>query len=223
MKIGIMQPYFFPYIGYFQLIHSVDLYANLDHVSFMKRSYMVRNNLKDGNTISLQVNNGSQNRNCNEVTVNFENRWIDKNIKKLQFIYGKEANFESIMESVIIPNFKENKISISEFNFNIIKSICNLLSITSSLIPTTEGLTSRKKGDGLIDICKKYECDIYINAIGGMKLYSKEYFRKDGIDLRFCEMEKTIDFKEPYRSILDLLFLYPINHIKKEIQKYKLV
>ena len=49
MKIGIMQPYFFPYIGYFQLINEVDVYVNLDHVSFMKRSYMTRNTLKNVN------------------------------------------------------------------------------------------------------------------------------------------------------------------------------
>ena len=53
MKIGVMQPYFFPYLGYFQLINEVDVYVNLDHVSFMKRSYMTRNILKnnDGNEL----------------------------------------------------------------------------------------------------------------------------------------------------------------------------
>ena len=47
MRVGIMQPYFFPYIGYFQLIDAVDIYVNLDHVSFMKRSYMTRNSIKN--------------------------------------------------------------------------------------------------------------------------------------------------------------------------------
>jgi hypothetical protein len=47
MKVGIMQPYFFPYFGYFQLINEVDVYVNLDHVSFMKRSFMTRNKIKN--------------------------------------------------------------------------------------------------------------------------------------------------------------------------------
>ena len=51
--VGIMQPYFFPYLGYFQLISSVDTYVNLDHVSFMKRSYMTRNKLKNGVSINF--------------------------------------------------------------------------------------------------------------------------------------------------------------------------
>ena len=76
MRVGIMQPYFFPYLGYFQLIKEVDVYVNLDHVSFMKRSYMTRNNLKDNTPINLVLNNASQNRKCNEVMVNFENNYI---------------------------------------------------------------------------------------------------------------------------------------------------
>ena len=69
MKIGIMQPYFFPYIGYFQLMQEVDLYVNLEHVSFMKRSYMTRNTIKNNTPINIPVSNGSQNKTCIEVKV----------------------------------------------------------------------------------------------------------------------------------------------------------
>ena len=223
MKIAIMQPYFFPYIGYFQLIHSVDIYANLDHVSFMKRSYMVRNKLKNDVTIGLQVNNGSQNKKCNEVTVNFENRWIDKTIKTLQTIYGREKNFDCVMDSIILNNFKESKISVSEFNFNIIKNICSFLDIERNFINTTEGITDRKKGDGLIDISKKYGSFNYINAIGGRKLYTKDYFLCNNIQLNFCEMRDDIEINNPYRSILDVLFLHDKEHVKKEIIKYNII
>ena len=75
MKIGIMQPYFFPYIGYFQLINDVDIYVNLDHVSFMKRSYMVRNTLKNNTQINIPVSNGSQNKICTEVNVLLSNNY----------------------------------------------------------------------------------------------------------------------------------------------------
>ena len=77
-KIGIMQPYFLPYIGYFQLIKSVDIYVNLDHVSFMKRSYMTRNTIKDGIKINLNVHFASQNKSCRDVYVNFENEYLTK-------------------------------------------------------------------------------------------------------------------------------------------------
>ena len=77
MKIGIMQPYFFPYIGYFQLIHAVDTYIVLDHVAFMKRSYMTRNTLKNNTPINIPVSGGSQNKSCREVTVLADEKWFN--------------------------------------------------------------------------------------------------------------------------------------------------
>lgn len=218
-----MQPYFLPYIGYFQLIHSVDTYVNLDHVSFMKRSYMTRNTLKNGILLNLQVNKGSQNKRCKDVTVNFENKWTDKTIKTLSYLYKKDLNYDEIMDLIIIPNFRESEISISEFNFNIIKQICNYLDIEKNFIGTSDNITSRKKGDGLIDICKDQGINEYVNAIGGTKLYSKDYFIQNGVKLEFCMMENNMDLKDPYRSILDIIFTYPKDHIKREIEKYSLI
>ena len=95
-----MQPYFIPYIGYFQLIDSVDTYVNLDHVSFMKRSYMTRNVLKNNTPINVNVWGASQNKKCNEIYVNFENNYIPKFLKTLENLYSKELNY------TIIPFWK---------------------------------------------------------------------------------------------------------------------
>lgn len=223
MIAGIMQPYFFPYIGYFQLIHSVDFYVNLDHVSFMKRSYMVRNTIRNGTCINLQVNGGSQNRSCKEVTVNFENKWIEKTSKTLIFLYKKEKNFQEIMETIIHKNFQKMEISVSDFNLGIIKDICNYLELKTNFVDTSEGLTSQKKADGLIEICKKINCINYVNAIGGTKLYDKKYFLENEVNLKFCKMDEDINLDNPFISILDLLFAYPKEHIRKEIIKYHLI
>jgi hypothetical protein len=222
MKIGIMQPYFLPYIGYFQLIDSVDVYVNLDHVSFMKRSYMVRNFLKNENTINLNVYNGSQNRKCSEVIVNFDNEYVPKFKKKLHHLYSKSINYDIIIEQIINRNFVDNNQSVASFNFALLKSICEFLEIKTKLIDTSEGLTQNKKADGLIDIIKYFGANTYVNAIGGVKLYDKEYFKSKSVDLFFINMEKTI-FDNPYSSILDLLFQYDKNLIKQEIKKYTLI
>ena len=103
--VGIMQPYFFPYIGYFQLIDCVDTYVNLDHVSFMKRSYMTRNVLKNNTTINVNVWNASQNKRCNEIYVNFENNYISKFLKTLENLYSKEPHYEIILNEIILPEF----------------------------------------------------------------------------------------------------------------------
>ena len=78
MKVGVMQPYFFPYLGYFQLINAVDVYVNLDHVAFMKRSYMTRNMLKNNTPISIPVKNASQNTPCSQTFVDISENYLSK-------------------------------------------------------------------------------------------------------------------------------------------------
>jgi hypothetical protein len=123
MKIGVMQPYFFPYIGYFQLINAVDVYVNLDHVSFMKRSYMVRNTLKNNTPINIPVLDGSQNKTCAEVNASADEKWFKKFERTLELLYKKDNNDQIILDEIILP-WKNSilsinrPISISEFNFN---------------------------------------------------------------------------------------------------------
>lgn len=217
-----MQPYFFPYIGYFQLIHCVDTYVNLDHVSFMKRSYMTRNTLKNNTTINVNVWKASQNKKCNEIYVNFENNYIPKFLKTLENLYSKELHYETILNEIILPEFIDRKITISKFNLNLIKRICNYLDIKTKIIDTSENLTKLKKGEGLKEITKHFNSKSYINAIGGQSLYNKEDFKNDNIELNFIEMGNVV-FDNKYTSILDLLFRYNKEYIKEEITKYKLI
>ena len=101
MKVGIMQPYFSPYFGYFQLIGAVDTYVNLDHVSFMKRSYMTRNRIKDETPINIPVYEGSQNKKCSEIFVNFESQYLDK-FKKKKEVLSPEMNIKTSPKIKII-------------------------------------------------------------------------------------------------------------------------
>lgn len=220
--VGIMQPYFFPYIGYFQLIHCVDTYVNLDHVSFMKRSYMTRNTLKNNTTINVNVWKASQNKKCNEIYVNFENNYIPKFLKTLENLYSKESHYEIILNEIILPEFIDRKITISKFNLNLIKRICNYLDIKTKIINTSENLTKLKKGEGLKEITKHFNSKSYINAIGGQSLYNKEDFKNDNIQLSFIEMGNVV-FDNKYTSILDLLFRYNKEYIKEQIRIYKLI
>lgn len=222
MKVGVMQPYFFPYLGYFQLIDSVDVYVNLDHVSFMKRSYMVRNVLKNNTKININVYDGSQNKNCNEVIVNLTNDYINRFKKTLHHLYSKTKNYEFILNEIINENFINEEQSISQFNFKIIKSICNYLDIKTKLIHTSENLTSQKKENGLVDIVNYFGGDTYINAIGGVKLYNKDFFIKKNINLYFIKSGE-FDFKNPNSSVLELIFLYDKNKIQQELKNYILI
>ena len=103
MSVGIMQPYFFPYIGYFQLINEVDTYVNLEHVNFMKRSYMVRNVLKNDTKINIPVLNGSQNKKCTEVYVLSNDNWFNKFENTIKLLYKNEDNYTKIIDEIINP------------------------------------------------------------------------------------------------------------------------
>lgn len=226
MKIGIMQPYFFPYMGYFQLINAVDLYVNLDHVSFMKRSYMVRNTLKNNTPINIPVSQGSQNKSCTEVKVLVDDKWFNKFKRTLEVLYKKEPYYNQVINEIIIP-WEENILtlpriaSISEFNFASIYQICKYFNIEKRFY-SSGGITDKKKNEGLQEITKYFKGDIYINAIGGQKLYNKEDFASQGIELKFIQMG-NIDVDMPYMSMLDLLFRYDKNHLKNELNNYTLI
>lgn len=229
--IGIMQPYFFPYIGYFQLIQAVDSYVNLDHVAFMKRSYMTRNSLKNNIPISIPVLRGSQNKSCEEVITLSDRKWFDKFYKTLEFNYKKEPHFNEVMEKVIEPWKKHilieeemfnNPISISFFNFTAILRICEYLDIKARFLPTSSGITDRKLNEGLQDIAKYFGENHYVNAIGGQILYTKENFESAGVSLNFIKMG-DLDVDNPYVSILDLLFRYDKEHLKKQLNKFELI
>lgn len=222
MRIGIMQPYFFPYFGYFQLIDSVDLYVNLDHVSFMKRSYMTRNSLINNTPFNISVHSGSQNKKCSETKVHLDEYFIEKFRKKLYHLYSKSRNFELVNHKIVDTIFDEQNITISNFNLNIIKKICDYLDINTKIIDTSEGLTLQKKEFGLKEITKIKGGTTYINAIGGRKLYSKDDFKSSGIELCFLKMG-NVKFDNPYISILDLLYNYEVEILKSELKNYELL
>ena len=229
--IGIMQPYFFPYIGYFQLIQAADTYVNLDHVAFMKRSYMTRNTLKNDISISIPVMAGSQNKSCKEVITLSDEKWFDKFYKTLEYNYKKEPYYNSVMSEIIQPwkfqiyrevEWFNNPVSISFFNFTAILLICEYLNIKTTFLPTSDGITERKLNKGLHDIVHHFQYNRYVNAIGGQSLYSKNDFKSNGIELNFIKMG-NLDVDNPYTSILDLLFRYSKEHLKEQLNKYELI
>jgi hypothetical protein len=222
MIIGIMQPYFMPYIGYFQLIDAVDIYVNLDHVSFMKRSYMTRNTLKNNTPISIPVIGGSQNKSCSEILIKSDDKFFTNFPKTLYHLYGKEIYFDEVFNQIFTLSKDISFLTISQFNLFYIKQICKYLDIKTQIIDTSEGFTTRKKNEGLQDIIGEFNGNSYINAIGGQKLYTKEDFASQNINLQFIQMG-DVNLDNKYASILDLIFRYPKEHIQQQIKKYTLI
>jgi len=187
---------------------------------------MVRNVLKNNTKINIPVLNGSQNKKCTEVYVLSDENWFNKFENTIKLLYKNEVNYTKIIEEIIFPwkmeiLLKYPKVTISEFNISSIHHICKYLDISRNFY-SSNGITERKKNEGLIDIIKYFNKTNYINAIGGKEIYTKENFNENGINLQFIKMGNS-SFDSPYNSILDLIFRYPKTKIKEELKNYILI
>ncbi len=229
-KTGIMQPYFLPYMGYWQLISCVDQFVVYDNIQFTKKGWISRNrfllNGKD-EMFSLSLKADSDFLPVYErfISPDFDR---DKLIRQLQGAYKKAPhymeNFPLIEE--IIRNPEDN---LSAYIGNSIKKICTYLDIKiplvqSSLIPVDHDLKGQEK---VISICHALETDDYINPIGGLALYDRDSFMRKGIKLRFLR-SRPLDYMQfgspclPHLSILDVLMFNSREQTKKYLGWYDL-
>ena len=191
MKLGIMQPYFFPYIGYWQLMALTDTYVIYDDVSFIKGGWINRNRIlgPDG-TMYINVpckNAGSGIKIC-EIGIDISPRYLRKMANKLTFNYRRAPYFEEIFP-FIFELISYNSDSLADYLANSIEKTASRLEIgatfiRSSKIPLAPDLSGQAR---IIEICRQLGATDYYNAIGGVKLYSPGEFEKSGITLKFVK------------------------------------
>ena len=215
MKIGIMQPYFFPFLGYFQLVSAVDTFIFYDDVNFIKQGWINRNRLLVNGMdwlFTIPCTNVSSNKFIFEINVNWENRGISKFLKTIEQNYKKAPYFDSVLQlikDVLEPQHKK----ISQLAEDSIKKVSYYLNL-STFFKTSSNADYRnrsmKKADRLIDICNKENVTTYINPHGGKILYDKLFFENKGIKLYFLNPKPIIykQFNAPFvpgLSIIDTL------------------
>ena len=217
MKIAIMQPYFLPYLGYFQLIDAVDIWICMDHATFIKKGYMHRNKILDDIPIRVPLIGASQNRNTSEIHVDLNSRDWHKLEKTLYQKYSNTPYFT--VAKGILDNAKSNNIgSLASFNFEIIQGIVDYLGMKTRLISSSLGMTEQSRSDGLIEITKGFKGTTYVNAPGGVNLYSKQYFAENELELQFIKPNLKGEFLE--MSIFHLLCCYSREEINLVLKKY---
>lgn len=232
MKLGIMQPYFFPYAPYFQLINAVDSFIIYDDVKFIKRGWINRNKILvhgAAKLITIPCIKPSQNKLINEVEMGLYPKERMKLLKTIYKSYKKAPFFDNIFQ--IIERILNSEIRfISELAVKSINEVCKYIGIDTEIISTSSIFSNRElnKADRLIDICRKMKCDDYINPIGGTQIYSKLYFKERGINLYFLK-PSDIQYKQfgkefvPWLSIIDMMMFNDQSAIQDMLGDYALI
>lgn len=232
MKLGIMQPYFVPYIGYWQLINAVDLYVIYDDVNYIKGGWINRNRLlinEEAKYFNVQLDGASSNKLINEIGISRNENVIKKNLRIIEAAYGKAPYFKNVY-----PIIKEillfETTNLSDYLVNSIEKICQYLCIKtriirSSDIPKNNKLHGQEK---VLEICKILGAKEYYNAIGGKELYNYSAFKKEGIDLKFLQCNEIIyqQYGKEFisnLSIIDMMMFNSLEFIKKNLINYKVI
>lgn len=233
MNVGIMQPYMFPYIGYFQLIKAVDVFVLYDDVSFIKKGWINRNRILLNNTaklITFPCVKASQNKLINEVQVNLNDKAFSKLLMTIRHAYLRAPNFSKVFPLVEFILTRSVK-TISELSSYCVIEISKYLNLETKFIYSSVAFSDSKdfeKSDRLISICKTLNATNYINAIGGVGIYGKSFFEENGISLSFLKpsLEAYHQFSEEFvsgLSIIDVLMFNSVEQIKDMISQYELL
>ena len=231
MKLAIMQPYFFPYLGYFQLIHSCDSFIFYDDVQYIKGGWVNRNRIQyrgEVRYINAMIEGASANKRINELQVVENIRWKDKLLKNIESCYYRAPQFDQVfplISEIVNTPFR----SLSEFNINGLKKLCKHLSIDKEFIVSSAAWDNdHLKGlDRVLDICKRLNCDFYINASNGRILYKKEDFEREHIRLAFIKMkdltynQSNTQFSDNL-SILDAMMYNDVTSMGHLLRSYTL-
>jgi hypothetical protein len=229
MKVGIMQPYFLPYIGYFQLVKAVEKYVLYDDVQFIKGGWINRNNiLVNGNKymFNLILNGASSNKLINEISISPNQT---KLLKTIANSYRRAPYFEAV-SSLINRIFEYKESNLALFVGNSVFEVCHYLNLGTQIIYSSDlqKNNSLKGQEKVISICKLLEANTYFNAIGGQELYSKEAFKHENIDLLFLKSDVTHysqfhDKFVPGLSILDVMMFNSIEEINLMLDQYEVL
>ena len=222
MKIAIMQPYVFPYMGYFQLYNAVDLFISLEDVNFIKRGWINRNQiLVNGKPqyITFPVKNISQNRYINQHYMeDWEKPWSDDMLKTISVNYKKAPFYKEVFPVIEKIFDRKGSDNLASFALYTVTEFGKHLGIDTEV---TWSLTYPKFNlsgqDRIVNICNKVGAKTYINAIGGRELYTQKDF--GNINLRFI---KRLDM-ENNLSIIDIVMRRGWKDTKTLLNQYKLI
>ncbi|MEM3844682.1 MAG: WbqC family protein [Candidatus Parvarchaeota archaeon] len=235
MRLGIMQPYFFPYIGYWQLISAVDKFILLDDVQYIRHGWINRNRvLKDTGWkyITIPLKKHKRETLIKDIEISNGVEPSKLLLNSLDF-YKKRALFYDETISLLTESMKgveSNKIT--DLNYAIILNLARHLGLKTVIeVSSKKGFDYtdvRAPGDWAFEISRQTGANTYINPISGRELFDRNKFIQAGIEILFIE-PKEVKYEqddhsifEPRLSIIDVLMFNGLQKTKEMLQFYEL-
>ena len=230
-----MQPYVFPYIGYFQMVKAVDVFVFYDDVNFIKQGWINRNKILVGGkefvfTIPLKDASSFVTIKGTQVNISQYEKWRTKFLRTLVQSYKKAPYFEQIFP-LISSVFEQDLTSISDYACKSITSISNYLDLKTRFVLSSVSYGDTKFFDRekrLHEIIARNNSVHYINPVGGMELYKKESFALKNVKLDFIK-SKSVNYQQfdndfiPWLSIIDVLMFNSVEEVNNMLDQYELV
>lgn len=235
MKVGIMQPYFFPYLGYFSLISFTDKWVVFDIPQFIRHGWIERNRILklDGSWqyIKVPLIKHSQQTTIKDIYIRNVENWKEKILAQLQH-YKRKALYFKETEELLKEIFKYESESIVDTNINAIKQICQYLEMDFNYQFSSDmkiyPSQIKEPDDWALEISKILNAETYVNPIGGVDIFDEKKYISNGIELLFLK-NKLVEYKqfnntfEPGLSIIDVLMFNSIKETKDLIENYELL
>jgi hypothetical protein len=187
--LAIMQPYFLPYLGYFQLMAKADAFVIYDDVNFINRGWINRNRINingDAHMLTMPLLQASQNRLICEISISDDPAWRKKILKSVQQAYAKAPQFArtyALLEGIVNHPAQ----NLADYLRHSLHALRDHLGLKTELVDSSRryensGLKAQAR---IIDICLRENASLYVNAIGGMELYAGSDFKQAGLKLAF--------------------------------------
>lgn len=223
MRTAIMQPYFFPYIGYFQLIASVDMFIIYDNIKYTKKGWINRNRLlRDGADVvfTLPVRKDADILDVKDRAIadDFDR---GKLANQLRDAYRRAPCFPDafpVVERIVMSPLQ----NLFDYIHNSVLECCRFLGIGTRIVPSSSfdidpGLKAEQR---VLALAKAVGANVYVNAIGGQQLYSREDFLASGVELKFLKSHEITypQFGAPFvpaLSIIDVMMFNPVSRIRE--------
>ncbi len=221
MRTAIMQPYFCPYLGYFQLVAAVDLFIFYDDVTFIRGGWINRNKIMSNGKeflFTIPIADASSYRLIKDTEVNRKVKDIGKLLNNIKMSYARAACFKDVFP-VVEDIFLRNQRTISEMAIDSVTAFSRYLGIDTQFKVSSEQGYSRSddRVQNLLNILKTEGSNHYINPIGGMELYAKDDFAAHGVQLDFIKGKGSL-------SIIDVCMNTPAPQVLEIIKnEYSLI